>query len=108
MYASAAAWRLLGCAKPSGNGKRRTTPYRTTNERIIAPKLATISLTQIARETGVSTTTANTYRRGTVPHPRHWATLAQLAGVAWPDEASANPLGTATRSDSAPEVGKKP
>jgi CRISPR-associated endonuclease Cas1 len=50
-------------------------------QQLVAPRLATISVTQIARAAGVSTTTAITYRRGAVPHPRHWEALAKLAGV---------------------------
>jgi len=56
---------------------------RATYRQLVAPKLATISLTQIARAIGVSTTTAIAYRRGTAPHPRHWETLAKLADVEW-------------------------
>jgi len=45
----------------------------------IAPNLAVLSLTEIARALGVSTSSASKFRRGLrVPAPRHWSTLAQL------------------------------
>ena len=49
--------------------------YRST----VQPKLAAISLTSIARATGVSTSAASKWRAGrTAPHARHWPALAQL------------------------------
>jgi hypothetical protein len=48
----------------------------------IQPALADFSLTQIAKETGMSTAAASRARaRKTVPHPRHWAALACLIGL---------------------------
>ncbi len=48
----------------------------------IAPRLAALSLVEIAGALGVSTSSASKFRRGLrVPAPRHWTVLAQLAGV---------------------------
>jgi CRISPR-associated endonuclease Cas1 len=48
----------------------------------IAPRLANLSLTEIAGALGVSTSSASKFRRGLrVPASRHWKTLAQLVGV---------------------------
>ena len=48
----------------------------------VAPKLATFTLPAIARATGASTSAASKWRAGRrLPHVRHWAALAQLAGV---------------------------
>jgi hypothetical protein len=45
----------------------------------IAPKLAELSLIEIAGALGVSTSSASKFRRGLrVPAPRHWETLAKL------------------------------
>jgi hypothetical protein len=45
----------------------------------IAPRLPGLSLIEIARAVGVSTSSASKFRRGLrVPAPRHWATLASL------------------------------
>ena len=45
----------------------------------IAPRLADLSLTEIAGALGVSTSSASKFRRGLrVPAPRHWKVLAQL------------------------------
>jgi hypothetical protein len=47
--------------------------------------LATLSMTAIARVTGMSTTTAGKVRSGQrVPHPRHWEALGTLVGVEMP------------------------
>ena len=51
----------------------------------IAPALAAFTLPAIARATGVSTSAASKWRAGrTTPHRRHWAALAELAGVKVP------------------------
>jgi CRISPR-associated endonuclease Cas1 len=48
----------------------------------IAPRLAALSLTEIAGALGVSTSSASKFRRGVrVPAPRHWTKLADLTGV---------------------------
>lgn len=48
----------------------------------IAPRLAELSLIEIAGALGVSTSSASKFRRGLrVPAPRHWATLAELVGI---------------------------
>ena len=48
----------------------------------IAPRLAGLSLTEIAGALGVSTSSASKFRRGfRVPAPRHWATLAELVDI---------------------------
>jgi hypothetical protein len=48
----------------------------------IAPKLADLSLTEIAGALGVSTSSASKFRRGLrAPAPRHWTQLATLLGV---------------------------
>jgi CRISPR-associated endonuclease Cas1 len=45
----------------------------------IAPRLAQLSLTEIAGALGVSTSSASKFRRGLrVPAPRHWAVLSDL------------------------------
>jgi hypothetical protein len=47
----------------------------------IAPKLAALSVTEIAGALGVSTSSASKFRRGLrVPAPRHWLALAGLVG----------------------------
>ncbi len=51
----------------------------------IAPRLAKLSLQEIAEALGVSTSSASKFRRGLrVPAPRHWRTLAQLVGSSSP------------------------
>ena len=48
----------------------------------ILPGLAILSLTAIAKATGMSTTAAGKVRSGQrVPHPRHWESLGALVGV---------------------------
>ena len=48
----------------------------------IAPRLAGLSLTEIAGARGVSTSSASKFRRGLrVPAARHWTVLAGLVGV---------------------------
>ena len=48
----------------------------------IQPKLVNCSLSQIASALGVSILYASDIRRGRrKPHPRHWKTLAKLAGI---------------------------
>jgi hypothetical protein len=48
----------------------------------IQPKLAGFTLPAIAKAVGVSTSAAAKWRAGRrVPHPRHWAALAELVGV---------------------------
>jgi CRISPR-associated endonuclease Cas1 len=47
----------------------------------IQPALAQTSGRAIARAIGVSYVYATRIRRGAQPHPRHWQSLAQLAGV---------------------------
>jgi hypothetical protein len=47
----------------------------------IAPRLADLSLMEIAGSLGVSTSSASKFRRGLcVPAPRHWPALAKLTG----------------------------
>ncbi len=51
----------------------------------IEPRLAELSLTEIAGAIGVSTSAASKFRRGrSVPAVRHWTRLADLLGVALP------------------------
>ena len=51
----------------------------------ILPCLADVSLPAIERATGLSNATCSRLRRGLqVPNPRHWATLATLAGIQGP------------------------
>jgi CRISPR-associated endonuclease Cas1 len=51
----------------------------------IQPLLADFTLPAIAKATGVSTSAAAKWRAGRrVPHPRHWAALAELVGVGLP------------------------
>ena len=48
----------------------------------VLPGLATLSMTVIAKATGMSTTAAGKVRSGQrVPHPRHWESLGTLVGV---------------------------
>jgi hypothetical protein len=48
----------------------------------IQPALAVVTLTTIAKETGMSTSAASKIRSGKrVPHPRHWEALASLVGL---------------------------
>ncbi|HLN06548.1 MAG TPA: helix-turn-helix transcriptional regulator [Acidimicrobiales bacterium] len=47
----------------------------------LAPRLADLSLTEIAGALGVSTSSVSKFRRGLrVPSPRHWGVLADLIG----------------------------
>jgi hypothetical protein len=48
----------------------------------IQPLLASVSASAIARQISVSRWYAGRLREGYRPHPRHWQTLAELAGVA--------------------------
>jgi hypothetical protein len=48
----------------------------------ILPRLARVTVRQIANALGVSEPYATKVRKGQfVPHPMHWHTLAQLAGT---------------------------
>jgi len=48
----------------------------------IAPRLRDLGLTATARALGVSKSAVSKYRAGKhVPHPRHWATLANLVDL---------------------------
>jgi len=50
--------------------------------REVLPGLRGVSLTAMARVTGMSTSSASKVRAGRrVPHPRHWELLAELVGV---------------------------
>jgi CRISPR-associated endonuclease Cas1 len=52
----------------------------------VQPLLTDFTLPAIARATGVSTSAAAKWRAcRRVPHPRHWAALAELVGVALPE-----------------------
>jgi len=49
---------------------------------VVLPSLASVTLSEIARATGVSTSAASKIRAGRrLPHPRHWQALASLVGV---------------------------
>ncbi len=50
----------------------------------VAPRLGEVARTEIARAIGVSRVYARDLARGKVPHPRHYAALAALAGVEVP------------------------
>jgi CRISPR-associated endonuclease Cas1 len=51
----------------------------------VLPGLITVTLVAIAHATGMSTSSASKVRAGRrIPHPRHWPTLALLAGVQQP------------------------
>jgi hypothetical protein len=46
----------------------------------ILPRLADVSLTTIARATGMSDSSASKVRAGRrMPHPRHWEALGELS-----------------------------
>ena len=47
----------------------------------IHPLLATVSASQIRSALRVSHYYATKIRKGCVPHPRHWRSLAELAGI---------------------------
>ena len=47
----------------------------------VAPRLAEVARTEIARAIGVSRVYARNIARGKVPHPRHFEVLAELVGV---------------------------
>jgi CRISPR-associated endonuclease Cas1 len=47
----------------------------------ILPRLASVSGSLIAKELNVSYSYADDIRKGRIPHPRHWKTLAELAGL---------------------------
>jgi hypothetical protein len=50
----------------------------------VAPRLAGVARTEIAQAISVSRVYARDIARGKVPHPRHFAALAQLAGAELP------------------------
>ena len=50
----------------------------------VAPRMAACPVAEIRRATGLSTRYAIKIRQGHVPHPRHFAALAALAGVPAP------------------------
>jgi CRISPR-associated endonuclease Cas1 len=55
----------------------------------VLPSLASVTLAQIAHAAGISTSAASKIRAGSrLPHPRHWSTLADLAGVPAPPVAA--------------------
>ena len=48
----------------------------------VQPRLAALTLPAIAKATGASTSAASKWRAGrTLPHPRHWAALAELVNT---------------------------
>jgi hypothetical protein len=47
----------------------------------VAPWLAEVARTEIARAIGVSRVYARDIARGRLPHPRHYEALAKLAGI---------------------------
>jgi len=48
----------------------------------VAPRLSQFTITQIARATGMSTSSASKFRSGKqLPHQRHWKTLAELVAI---------------------------
>jgi hypothetical protein len=53
----------------------------------VAPRLGTIARTETARTIAVSRVYARHIAGGKVPHPRHYAALAALAGVPVPETA---------------------
>ena len=51
--------------------------------REIQPKLASVAVLAIRKALGISKVYATNIRTGRrLPHPRHWVTLAELAGAA--------------------------
>ncbi|MBB5328423.1 hypothetical protein HDF14_002033 [Edaphobacter lichenicola] len=46
----------------------------------IQPRLVSLSCSSVAKRLGVSVSYADQIRKGRVPHPRHWQTLAKLVG----------------------------
>jgi CRISPR-associated endonuclease Cas1 len=55
---------------------------RERYRRLIFPHLAERTITQIAKATGITTSSASRVRSGKrTPHPRHWAALASLTGT---------------------------
>jgi hypothetical protein len=51
----------------------------------VLPKLAALTLIEIAQATGLSTSAASKIRAGRwLPHRRHWMKVAALIGVEWP------------------------
>jgi hypothetical protein len=71
-------------AKARGNWEPSSQPNWLTDEvyaKQIQPRLANASLSQIAAAIGVSIMYASDIKRGRRrPHPRHWLSLAALAG----------------------------
>ena len=47
----------------------------------VQPALVAISTAIIAKRLNVSYSYADDIRKGRIPHPRHWKSLAELAGV---------------------------
>lgn len=54
---------------------------------VLLPNLSTVSTVAIGQATGLSKGQCSKVRRGVnIPNPRHWRALAELAGVALPEE----------------------
>jgi hypothetical protein len=70
--------RRLGRRRAALDLRRRGAQYQTR----ILPALRPIRLPEMERATGLSNATCSRVRRGLqIPNPRHWAALANLAGL---------------------------
>jgi CRISPR-associated endonuclease Cas1 len=70
---------------------------RERYRRLIFPHLAEKTITQIAKATGISLSSASRVRSGKlVPHPRHWAALASLTEQPGPRQRHRRPVESIT------------
>jgi hypothetical protein len=71
-----------GVYRANGRWSATNTPGMTREQFLaqVVPGLARVTLPRLIAATGLSNASCSTIRRGlTVPHPRHWGALAQLA-----------------------------
>jgi len=64
--------------KPSDQPDWLTSEFYVKN---VQPNLVSISGSSIAKQLNVSYSYADDIRKGRIPHPRHWKTLAELANL---------------------------
>jgi CRISP-associated protein Cas1 len=63
-------------------------------QEVVGPALSQVTTTAVRQATGLSKSQAVKVRRGLhVPNPKHWRTLAALAGVPLPSDAEVHDLG---------------
>jgi len=76
---------MAGVYRANAEWKTHSDPAMSRNAyvRAVVPKLGAIPLKRLMAATGLTNASCSYIRRGiTIPHPRHWATLAALVGAA--------------------------